>query len=403
MIDPEKINEWINEVQERPESAPLIIQYIANRLRDLSSRNEELAAENIALQSGRRTEEFEARITHLEYQLELLRRQAGGESGTGEEPVLTQEELTRPPAVEKIHILVYNAQGRVLHLTGEGSRGDEARQLPSLQGELSPDGVPLRLLAASETEELLFLFTSGRVATLALEKLLMVEPDAGKTLDWRRASTPFEPRAGESLACIAPLSRLAFADAFVQVSRRGFVKKIRAVMAQSILANHYIGAGVNQPADRTFDLALCAKEDRLALVSREGYLLCLESRGLPSSIEEAIRLGLTDHLVAAFILPPGRSVLVMTQAGKVIQRAEENLEMAASLKTKGQAVFSSQRRDQGVRVVGAAAVHPDDWGIALHRSGGLTLHKLSKVLDGGAIPVENELMAFAAYTVRDAR
>lgn len=400
MIDPEKINEWIKEVQERPESAPLIIQYIANRLRDLSSRNEELTAENIALQSGRRVEEYEGRITHLEYQLDLLRRQAGRELAEGEIQFQPEAQVVSQPSSETIHVLVYNNQGRLLHLAGEAREDQPDNRLASLQGELAPDGLPPRLLAVTATEELLFVFTSGRVVTMPLEKLTLAEPGAGKTLDWRRAGVPHEPRAGESLASIAPLSRLALAESFLQVSRRGFVKKIRTSMAQSILANHYIGAGVNQPADRTFDLVLCAKDDRLAVVSQEGYLLCVEARSLPSSIEEVIRLGLTDHLVAAFILIPGRSVLVMTQAGKVIQRAEENLEIASTLKTKGQAMFSAQRREQGVRVVGAAAVSSADRGIALHRSGQLTLHNLGEALDAGAIPVENELLSFTTYITK---
>ncbi len=81
MIIPKKIEEWIKEVEERPTSASIILQYISNRLRDLTDRNEELLAENIALVSGKRVEEYEQRIAHLEYQLELLKRQLGGDLG----------------------------------------------------------------------------------------------------------------------------------------------------------------------------------------------------------------------------------------------------------------------------------------------------------------------------------
>ena len=84
MVTPEKIEEWIKETIERPESAPLILQYISGRLRDLAERNEELLAENIALTSGKRVEEYERRIAHLEYQLELVKRQLGGELPVGE-------------------------------------------------------------------------------------------------------------------------------------------------------------------------------------------------------------------------------------------------------------------------------------------------------------------------------
>ena len=79
LINRDKIDEWIREVEERPASAALIIQYIANRLSELAAREEELAAQNIELLSGRKVEEYENRIASLEYQLELLKRQLGGE------------------------------------------------------------------------------------------------------------------------------------------------------------------------------------------------------------------------------------------------------------------------------------------------------------------------------------
>ena len=48
MLTPEKIEEWLKEAEERPGSAVLLIRYIANRLNELSARNEELLADNIA-------------------------------------------------------------------------------------------------------------------------------------------------------------------------------------------------------------------------------------------------------------------------------------------------------------------------------------------------------------------
>ena len=67
MISPDKIDEWIREVEERPASAELIIRYIANRLSELASREEELAAQNIELLSGRKVDEYVSRIASLEY------------------------------------------------------------------------------------------------------------------------------------------------------------------------------------------------------------------------------------------------------------------------------------------------------------------------------------------------
>jgi len=62
-----KIDEWVIEAETRPESASLIVKLIAKRLRELTERNEELLAENIALQNGTRVEEYQKRIVHLEF------------------------------------------------------------------------------------------------------------------------------------------------------------------------------------------------------------------------------------------------------------------------------------------------------------------------------------------------
>src|SRR6266508_5712313 len=74
-----KIDEWMKEAEERPESAVTIVKLVARRLRELTDRNEALLAENIALQNGTRVEEYQKRIAHLEYQLDLLKRRFGAD------------------------------------------------------------------------------------------------------------------------------------------------------------------------------------------------------------------------------------------------------------------------------------------------------------------------------------
>ena len=59
-----KIDEWMKEAEERPESAVMIVRLIARRLRELSERDQELLAENIALQNGTGVEEYQKRIAN---------------------------------------------------------------------------------------------------------------------------------------------------------------------------------------------------------------------------------------------------------------------------------------------------------------------------------------------------
>lgn len=391
MITSEMIDEWLKEIEQRPASAALIIQHIANRLADLTRYNEEILAENIALLNGKRVEEYEHRIAHLEYQLELLKRRFGAAAADGESLAAAQTE--QPQAVKTIQLLIYTSQGRVHHLPLHPETLSSGSLIATLPTSFFPAGELPRLLAAPREEELFFLFTSGRVSTL---------PTASIPETQNEALTPDEPRAGETLACLLPAAKMALADYFVQVSRRGYVKKIGMNLAPSILSNHYIGAGVEQRADRAFELALCNKEERLILVSREGYWIVLPVKLLPFAIEEAMRLGVSDHLAAAFVAGADQAMMVMTQIGKVIHKPGESLETAASLKTKGQAVFSQQRREQGVRVVGAAAVSAaaasaGEWCAALHADGRLLVYSLGDVLNAGALPAQSELIAFTTF------
>jgi DNA gyrase/topoisomerase IV subunit A len=219
-----------------------------------------------------------------------------------------------------------------------------------------------------------------------------------KRIDFDRGLIPAEPNAGEILVCMVPVAKLALSDFLVQTTRRGCVKKISSGMSQSILANHYIGTGVKLPADQTFDLILCGKDDRLVLVSHMGYLLGLEVKRLPFSIEETMRLTSGDFVEAALVIPPDSSILVVTQIGKLIHRTEEALEMSTGGKSRGQPVFSAARREQGVRVISAVAVRDGDGGAALHRDGRITVHSIQDLFFSGTIQTEGGLLAFTRFS-----
>jgi hypothetical protein len=105
-----KIDEWMKEVEDRPESAVTIVKLVVRRLRELSERNEELLAENIALQHGTRVEEYQKRIVHLEYQLDMLKQRFGMDAS-----VMT--DLPTPSeGTSVLNLLVYNAHGRIFRV-----------------------------------------------------------------------------------------------------------------------------------------------------------------------------------------------------------------------------------------------------------------------------------------------
>lgn len=371
-----KIEEWMKEAEERPESAVTIVRLIARRLRELSERDEELLAENIALQNGTRVEEYQKRIAHLEYQLDLLKRRFGvDETSLVELP-------GKPPAeASTLSLLLYNAHGRIFRL----EPGD-TQDLGRLAGEMLTDQEPPRILAVPSNEEVLLLFTSGRVDTCRVSDIPRVE--LGGEWAWSQAALPDEPRAGETLACIAPFSHLPLSDYFLQVSRRGCAKKTMTSMAQTILNNHYIGKGALQKSDQPFDLMLAHKKDRAAFVTYEGKLIGFDVDDLSYATEERVKLSATDYVIASFTAPLEATLLCVTQTGKVIQRESKNIDLSKSSTAKGQALIPPTRLEQGVRFMGAAAVKDGDQVVVLDAGGRLKLLEAESMTGAGSIAAE---------------
>jgi len=393
VFDSEKIEEWIKEVEARPGSAPLIIQFIANRLSELTEWNEKLRAENLELRTGKRVAEYESQITSLEYQLEMLKRQLGGELPDAD----TLANLTPKPATDNLNLIIYGPNGRILRLKLNPQGLAEGHSICNLRG-IQAISEPPRLFMTPPTEELLFIFTSGRIATLPVAGIPFTEENE-TDINWDSVYIPEEPNLGETLACVAPISQMALADYYLQISRRGYLKKIRTALTASIMGNKFIGTGVKVPGDQTMALTLSKEDDRFALISYEGYIQGLPAKMLPYAIVEAMRLGNSDHLVAGLPLSNRKSILVMTQIGKIIHRTEDSIDMATDLKRKGRMLYSTARRERGVRVIGAATVDQSDYGLALHQDGQVSLHTVAALLNNGTLNTESEILEFITFSV----
>jgi DNA gyrase/topoisomerase IV subunit A len=288
--------------------------------------------------------------------------------------------------------------GRILRLEFDIRNLQEDHTICQLRGFEDVVPEPLRVLIASPTEELMLIFTSGRIVTLPIAALASSQ-EMNDEFDLETVPIPEEPNIGETLACIAPISGIALADFYIQTSRRGYIKKIRKALAPTIMDNKYIGTGVKVPADQTLSLTMSHEGERFVLVSYEGYIQSITEDMLPYAIVEAMRLGKTDHLVSAFTASNDKSIIVMTQIGKVIHRETKSLETATDLQRKGRMLFSTARRQSGVRVIGAGAVDQDDWCLVLHKGGRLTLHSALEIVGSGSIPVEGEIIDFLTFQV----
>jgi hypothetical protein len=205
---------------------------------------------------------------------------------------------------------------------------------------------------------------------------------------WNAAALPDEPRAGEFLIGVMPVSRLPLSDFFLQVSRRGCVKKTMTSMAQSVLGNHYLGKGTLQKSDQPFDVTLCSKKDVFAFVTIEGKLLGLDVDDLSYSAEDRIKLTASDYVIGSFVPHPEESMLFVTQTGKVIQRECDSLELSKSPLAKGQALIPPSRLEQGVRFIGAASVREADRIAILDSKGNLKVHLAESIIGAGSVEAE---------------
>jgi DNA gyrase/topoisomerase IV subunit A len=283
-------------------------------------------------------------------------------------------------------------RGRVARIETDPAELVNGLQLASISGSFASSPEPVRMLAAPANEELMLVFSSGRIVTLPVNDIphLFDEANSGSQtgtaqINWEAVRMPVEPHGGETLACITRISQLALADHFIQASRRGYLKKIRIAMAESILQNRFIGAGVKKAPDRTFEVLLCKNEGRLVLISWEGNLVNLDVKNIPISIEEVIRLGATDHLRSAFVLLEAHSVLAVTNVGKTVHLSDERLAVTTSFKTHGMPIFSTRRKSQGVRVVGAVSASSGDWIITLDMTGALKASSVETLSGAGTL------------------
>ena len=375
MISPDKIDEWIREVEERPASAELIIRYIARRLSELAARDEELLAQNIELLSGRKVEEYESRIASLEYQLELLKRQLGGEV------VLPIEVPSPAPIQEKINLLVYNPLGQVLRLELDPKQVSSGQSVGRILGEATVNEQLPNVLATTTQDELLFIFSTGRTVRKPVTQLPLLD---GEQLDWNKAYLE-EPRVKEELAAIQAIGKMPLFELCIQASRRGYVKKMKTAFFTAHLEEDYIGSGVKVRADQTCGLTFANPDDLFVMVSMEGYIFSMPAEKLPTAIEEVIQLKILDHIVSTFTVGQKPALLFITRTGKAVHRDSHWLEPAVSFKSHGQSILTEERRKAGTQIVAAVPVEESDWGVILHNNGDLTVHHLNELIGTGSV------------------
>jgi len=368
LISPGQVEEWIREVGERPESAVEIIRHISERLAALTENNERLLVENISLRNREKVEEYKSRIANLEYQLELLKRQLGGLPDIDASP-------------DGLNLLIYDSNGRILNIPLDFDNVLQGEVFARLAVKSFVNGETPRLLVTDSNEELLCIFDSGRAVTLPVSKLGQTEMDA---LSWESAVL-IEPQGGEELVTILPIAKMALANYCLQVSRRGYVKKVRESFLETYVANGNVGKGVVSPVDQTCEMILCDEADLLVMVSYEGSVGITPVSSLPSTIHEVFRQKPSDYVITAFIKGDRSAFMAVTQNGMIFNREAAWLAQGEDGKTKNRTILSKARLESGLRIVGADTVNNDDRAITLTSDGSLRLSNVAEMLRAGAL------------------
>jgi hypothetical protein len=162
---------------------------------------------------------------------------------------------------------------------------------------------------------------------------------------------------------------------------------------QSILANHYLGKGAMQKSDQPFNLALTRKQEQFAFVTYEGHMLGLDVDDLSYTVEQRIRLTATDYVVGSFLLRPDESLLCVTQAGKVVAREQNDIEISKSPLAKGQPLIPPSRLGQGVRFMGAVAARDTDRIAVLDAGGRIRLHIAESMRGAGTVEAQGLVLS----------
>ena len=297
MIRKDNVKWWVLEAKKHPESAPTIIEGLAQRLVEMDAENERLRNEVIRLQRrappvGDTTSAGSAEMSALQRKVDTLQTILDSKTTTELSAVFftTQSQLARMPL----------SQARTLDREG--------RPLP---GGKSPGSIN-RVLLARPDAELLLLTSQGRGHKIPLSDVgLLVE---GR--DWPAAEGP-KLASGEWLtAAVAVTKPPRF---WTVVTRRGFVRQYLRVSFDRVLAQG--DQVVASPIRKDVPVSIVNGDDGdLLVLTRWGKGVRFSQRVIAGQGSVALELEPDDEIVAALPLLADAQILVVTAASFAVRR-----------------------------------------------------------------------------------
>jgi DNA gyrase/topoisomerase IV subunit A len=300
MIRKSDVQWWVLEAKKDPESAPGIIEALADRLAELDAENERLRDELIQLQRGAPPSAAAAE---------------GAEIGALQRKVETLQTILKGQASTEVAAVIVSDHGGAARMPLSQVRLRLRERRPALARSAVLE--VRSLLLARPQDDLLLLTNQGRFIKLLLHKIpFLVDEDTWPEADESGLA------AGEQVAATAAVGKPP--RFWAVITRRGYARQLLHLQVDK-------GLGLD---DLVFKSPLHNDEpvamvdgDRgdLLLFTRWGKAVRFPQRTISPQGSVAIEVEPDDEVVAAVPLPTDAEVVVLTAAGYAMRRETARL------------------------------------------------------------------------------
>jgi DNA gyrase/topoisomerase IV subunit A len=299
MIRKSDVQWWVLEAKKHPESAPAMIQELAERLAELDAENERLRDEVVQLQRRTPAATEGAEVSALRRKVARLQRLVDGEASTEPSVVFLSDRLQSArmplPQVERL-----------------------AREGEPLPGSQAPLGLrpdvwrPRLVLVARPHEELLLLTSRGRGRKVRPSDVpTLVEEDG-----WPTAESPGLASGERLTAAVTVAQPPRF---WTVVTRRGHVRQsLRIGFDRALDKGDPL---IESPFHNDEPVALVnGDQGDLLVLTRWGKGVRFPQRAIAGQGAVALEVDPDDEVVAALPLPSDVKILIVTASGYAARR-----------------------------------------------------------------------------------
>jgi len=345
MIRKSDVQWWLLEAKKHPESAPQLVQELAERLAELDAENERLRDEIIRMERGTLASTASDEVNALRDKVAAL------------QSLLASETPTEPAAVLFSDWL----QSARLPLAQAQRLAREERPVLNRQAMIG-----LRhLLLARPQGELLLLTSQGR----ALKMQLSAIPPLVSGDNWPAAEGPELAEGERVTAALAVAEPPRF---WTVVTRRGFVRQLLRIDLDIKLTK---GEQLIESSLRNDEPVALVDGDRgdLLLLTRWGKGVRFPHRAIAAEGSAALEMEPDDEIAAALSLPSDSAILIVTAAGFGMRR--DTAQFAARSRPGG----AGKTLIQAFDVLGAFPCQPQAQLLYLTHSGKLVFVPLASI------------------------